>query len=111
LRLPGGGEYSVERRAGLTRGEWRARFAQIREGIASQEQALAAARRDQERIAGTVDRWVPGPPGTKSNEAPLDYRLRLEVQRHREEKERLERELRALEVEANLASVPADWRE
>jgi hypothetical protein len=43
-------------------------------------------------------------------EAPLDYRIRQTIKRHREEIKRLERQLRELEVEANLAAVPEDWR-
>jgi hypothetical protein len=44
-------------------------------------------------------------------EAPLDYRIRQTINHHRQEIERLERRLRELEVEANLAVVPEDWRE
>ena len=44
-------------------------------------------------------------------EAPLDFQLRQELRRHREEVERLEGRLRELEIEANLAGVPEDWRE
>jgi hypothetical protein len=44
-------------------------------------------------------------------QSPLDFRLRQTIQRHRLEIERLERQLRELEVEANLAAVPESWRE
>jgi hypothetical protein len=49
--------------------------------------------------------------GAGASEAPLDYRIRQAINRHRQEIERLERQLRDLEVEANLAMVPEDWRQ
>jgi hypothetical protein len=45
-----------------------------------------------------------------SPDAPLDYQLRVSIRRHRSEIERLERKLKQLEIEANLAGVPPEWR-
>ena len=44
-------------------------------------------------------------------DSPVDYQLREEVRRREAEVTRLETELRELEVEANLAGVPEEWRE
>jgi hypothetical protein len=113
LRLPAGADYGVERRAGATRGEWRARFAALERDLDAARSALRKAQEELDQVAGTADAWQVGPPipGVAANtEAPLDYRLRQEIRRHREEVERLERSLRDLEVEANLAAVPPEWR-
>ena len=50
-------------------------------------------------------------PGTTTPEnSPLSFKLRVEIKRRREEITQAERELRKLEIEADLADVPADWR-
>lgn len=114
LKLPAGSDYSVERRGGLTSGEWRARFQEIQAALDAEREALEAAEADLERVAGSADAWQVGPPipgmTGAGSDAPLDYRIRQTINRHRVEIDRLERQLRALEVEANLASVPEDWR-
>jgi hypothetical protein len=56
---------------------------------------------------------APGPSGIdpgSNKDTPLDYSLSTEMRRNRAEVERAERRLTALEIEANLASVPEDWR-
>lgn len=115
LELPASREYSVKRRGGASPGEWRSRFRSLREELAAEREALEEAEAELEEVAGTTNAWNVGPtlPGanTSSGEAPLDYRLRQKIRRHRDEIERLERKLRELEVEANLAGVPDAWRE
>jgi hypothetical protein len=103
-------DYSVDRRAGLTRGEWRARFERIDAALASEKQALETAQAELDRVAGSADQWLLGPPGMTNTDAPLDYRLRQEITRRKDEIERLETARKDLEVEANLAGVPEDWR-
>jgi len=110
LKLPTTMDYSVERRAGLTRGEWRTRFERIDAALAGEKQALATAQAELDRVAGSADQWLLGPPGMTNTDAPLDYRLRQEIDRRKEEIERLETARKDLEVEANLAGVPEDWR-
>jgi hypothetical protein len=53
---------------------------------------------------------APVPGLEPSPDAPLDYQLRVAIRRHRSEIERLERKLKQLEIEANLAGVPPEWR-
>jgi hypothetical protein len=53
---------------------------------------------------------IPGADTSNSPDSPIDFQLRSELRRHREEVERLERKLRQLDIEANLAGVPEDWR-
>jgi hypothetical protein len=115
LKLPSTLDYSVEKRGGFTSGEWRSRFEEIRTALETEREGLARAEEDLDRVAGSADAWLVGPPmpgmSGAAAEAPLDYRIRQTMKRHREEIKRLERQLRELEVEANLAAVPEDWRE
>jgi hypothetical protein len=114
LKLPSMLEYSVEKRGGLTPGEWRTRFQELRTALEAEREALELAESDLERVAGSADAWQVAPPMPgmtgASSEAPLDFRIRQTINRHRQEIDRLERQLRELEVEANLAMVPDDWR-
>jgi hypothetical protein len=114
LKLPDSLDYSLPSRGGATRPEWRARFESLRGELDEQRQGLEEAQAEIEKAAGSVDAWQVGPaiPGVEGGgDGPLDYRLRQQIRRHRAEIQRLERDLRALEVEANLVSVPPDWRE
>lgn len=115
LKLPSKLDYSVEKRGGFTSGEWRSRFQEIQAALEKEREGLARAEKDLEHVAGSADAWLVGPPmpgaAGDPSEAPLDYRIRQTMKRHRQEIKRLERQLRELEVEANLAAVPEDWRE
>ena len=114
LKLPSTLDYSVERRGGRTEGEWRSRFRELRTALEAEREGLEQAEEDLDRVAGTSDAWSVAPPMPGMSEAaadaPLDYRIRQTINHHRQEIERLERQLRELEVEANLAVVPEDWR-
>jgi hypothetical protein len=110
LKLPSGIDYGMERRGGLTRGEWRQRFAKVNEELERERRGLDAAQGELGKIAGTSSQWAVGPPGTTNTDTPLDYRLRQEIKRHKDEIERLEKDKTSLDVEANLAGVPPDWR-
>jgi hypothetical protein len=92
----------------------RNRFGEIRTALAVERKALKIAEADLERVAGTADAWQVGPPmpgmAGGGSQAPLDFRIRQAINRHRQEIDRLERRLREVEVEANLAAVPEDWR-
>jgi hypothetical protein len=110
LKLPASVDTGIERRGGMTRGEWRGRFQRIEVSLASEESSLAAAQKERDRVAGSSDQWLLGAPGMTNTDAPLDFRLRQEITRHKEEIERLKSARDSLEVEANLAGVPEDWR-
>ncbi len=63
-------------------------------------------------MAGKSSNWKVAAPGAQSGpveNSPVDYGLKQEIRRKREEVERAERSLRDLIVEANLAGVPEDW--
>ena len=112
LTLPGGQNYGVDRRGGLSRGEWRTRFVEVQDALTKEQQALKEAEGRMDEVAGSSSTWQVAPvPGMQpSPDAPLDYQLRVEIRRHKSEIERLERKLKQLEIEANLAGVPEEWR-
>lgn len=119
LKLPAGVavEARIEKRGGSTRPEWVKRF---REARASHEQAetrLAATRAElEEKVASEGGQWRMTAPGlggaapAEGVDSPLDYRLTQELRRNRDELKHSERRMQDLEVEANLAGVPEDWR-
>ena len=114
LTLPGDRTYTVDRRGGLTRGEWRAQFDRIRSDLAEERAALESAeqRMDQaaERGAWKVAPPIPGQNAANPGETTLDFKTRQEIRRHRDEITRLESRLKDLEIKANLAGVPEAWR-
>lgn len=121
LRLPPGTsvESKVERRGGQTRAEWQTRFRQAHEQRAETEAALEQTRSAiEEKAAKEGGQWRMTAPGlgaaaenTDTSKSPLDYRLTQELRRNREELARADRHLQDLMVEANLASVPREWRD
>lgn len=114
LKLPQGLEYGGGERGGLTRGEWRGRFVSLRAALERERHLLEASRGELAKVAGSAEAWSIGPPipgAQASSDTPLDYRLRQEINQHKAEVERLERALRELTVQADLAGVPVEWRE
>jgi hypothetical protein len=115
LKLPSTVEVQREQIGSATRSQWRARFASAR---AEHEAALAGLESAQKKlgeVAETSEAWQMAPPGAGAtggaSETPVDYQLRQEVRRQREDLIRSEKNLRELTIEADLAGVPADWRE
>ena len=105
---------SQARRGGKTRAEWQTRFEQAREELAKAKQGLEDSRKELEEVAPD-QAWsmtAPGLPVQSSggSENSIDFRLRQQIRRQREELERAEHRLQELSVEANLAGVPDDWR-
>ncbi|MEE2678058.1 MAG: hypothetical protein VX546_05720 [Myxococcota bacterium] len=119
LKLPSGtgAEATIDKRGGYTRGEWDDRFRKVHAEHRKAESQLAATRAALEEKAATDGgQWRVAAPGiggavsAEAAESPLDYRLTQELRRNRQEVARTERRIQDLEVEANLAGVPADWR-
>ena len=116
LKLPSSApvQARVEKRGGSTRGQWQARFEKAREERETARLALGEVRAELEKTAGG-EAWkmtAPGLGGAASqSETPLDFKLSQDLKRSREELERTERQLQDLEVEANLAGVPENWRQ
>jgi len=119
LKLPSGAasEASIDKRGGNTRSEWEQRFRKVRADHEKAETELAATRAALEKKAATQSgQWRVSAPGlggavsAEGSDSPLDYRLTQDLRRNREELVRSERRIQDLEVEANLAGVPQDWR-
>lgn len=113
LKLPEDLEFDVEKRGGLTRSEWVARFDEARQSLQVARASLAEAQERLSRFAGRADNWNMAPPGlpVEAAESGADtQKLRDEIRRWRSEIERSEGRLRELDVEASLAGVPDSWR-
>jgi hypothetical protein len=113
LQLPEDLEFDVERRRGLTRSDWLARFDEARASLVDARTGLVQAQEKLSQVAGRNDNWNMAPPGLPAEAAESGgdtYRLRDEVRRWRAEIERAEARLRELEIEASLAGVPDSWR-
>ncbi|MGI9431971.1 MAG: hypothetical protein ACR2PQ_07145 [Myxococcota bacterium] len=115
LELPSGLNYGGGEKGGMTPGEWRVRYQELRGALAYEEKVLADAQAQMDKVASTTSAWtlaapIPGASAGNSD-APLDYQLRQQIQRHKNEIEHLERALRELDVRADLAGVPAEWRQ
>lgn len=114
LRLPDSVEFSSELKGGATRSEWRQRFGDARASLAKAEAALAESQGKLAAAAGEKSEWQFSPPGVPSQQPSEDsssnFSLREQVRRNRGEVDRAKARLRELNVEANLAGVPEEWR-
>ena len=111
LKLPKSMRYDVERKGGATRGEWRERFVTLRGDLAREREVLETAKLSLEKAASGADAWTFSPAGIGNvTDSPVDYQLREKIRHGEAEVARLEHGLRELEVEANLAGVPEEWR-
>ncbi len=131
LRLPAGvvSPYEVDRRGGATPEQWRRRFSDARDDVRAAKKALRASLDELDEMGGEKGNWKMTPPGlgqlqqqqqgpsgsaspdgNQSTTAPLNYGLANSIRGQKQEVQRAERALRDLEVEANLAGVPEDWR-
>jgi hypothetical protein len=119
LKLPASAPVggSLEKRGGDTKREWEARYRTAREDLERARRELEETRAELEERAGEEGgAWRMSPPGLggataeASDTTPIDYKLTQDLRRRREEVARSERRLQDLDVEANLAGVPPDWR-
>lgn len=114
LKLPSSSDFGVEKRGGATRGEWRSRFRTARGDVDKSKKKLTGLQGKLDEAAAQSDspwRFVPPGASTTVSENTENYTLTEAIRREKKELQRAETRLRELEVEANLASVPDDWRE
>ena len=104
---------SEPRRGGRTRAEWQGRFEKAQADLAKARQGLEDSRKELEDVAPD-QAWSMSAPGLPAQASPsetsIDFRLRQQIRRQREELERAEQRIDDLSVEANLAGVPEEWR-
>ena len=102
----------ARRVAGASAGEWRNRFSDADFDIAEAKKQLTEAHRLLEAGANDSSQWQIAAPGAspdpEASGAGLSNRQR--VRRGRQELESAETRRRALDVEADLAGVPENWR-
>ena len=112
LRLPSGFDSRPGGRyGGAGEGEWRSRFEKMEAEVEEVREKLARARAEYDATASDSEQWQVAPPGANNPQtSPLSFRLREEMRKLREELELVEKKQRDLEIEANLAGVPEDWR-
>jgi len=111
LRLPQSFDPSVRKRSGASAGEWRSRFSEANAELEDASRALARAQKELSQMAGSGESWQVSAPGvTEPNDSPVSFRLRAEIRDSKERIAAAEKRLRALEIEANLANVPPEWR-
>lgn len=116
LQLPPSLEFEPSGRGRFTKAEWRERFDEARAELVAAEAALVETQGKIAKAAGETSAWKMAAPGLggadpgPAPDGPVDYGLSSTKRRNQEEVARAERRLSELEIEANLASVPADWR-
>lgn len=103
--------------AGVSEAEWKRRFRTTRETLDAARAALEKTKRELDDVAvdGGSSQWSVAPPtggegGNAPASSPLSFKLRQALRQHRVELEDAEKAMRELEIEANLAGVPRDWR-
>ncbi len=130
LRLPSGLDldYGAQRKGGATAEMWRKRFREARQDLARAKATLRESLDAMEDMGGD-GAWKVAPPGLGQLSQTQNQRHQnptgtdsandqagqvpfgaSDITRQRAEVERAERALRDLEVEANLADVPEEWR-
>ena len=112
LSLPTSYQATTERRAGATEAEWRERFVQARKKLEDAKRSLAETEKELDQVSSESSAWqVSAPGGNEAQNSPLSLRLRQDVRQYREAIELGVRHLKDLGVQAELASVPQEWRE
>ncbi len=112
LTLPAVLPIESSERGGLTRVEWSNRFEEADEEVTAAEAELEESLDKLSELVGKTSNWKVAAPGVQaapSDNSPVNYGLRQEIRRKREDVARAERRRRDLIVEANLAGVPENW--
>jgi hypothetical protein len=115
FELPSGFEAGPsETRRGDGEAEWRRRFAEARAAVERSGDELAQSKRELANLAEESNAWTLAPPvggaQAAASEAPLSYELRQRIKRQEAAAADAKQHLVKLEVEANLAGVPENWR-
>jgi hypothetical protein len=112
LTLPAAFNVDPGKKGGATRAEWNSRFAAAEAEVEGAKAELEESLGKLDELAGEASNWKVAAPGVQINpddESPLNFGLRQEIRRRRENVERTERELRNLTIEASLAGIPEHW--
>lgn len=116
LRIPPSVQLDTNERGHNTKTQWRERYDKARADIKAAKEALREAQEELAESPSAGTAWQMGAPGlgpidqNSAGETPIDPGKRRTIRNKREEVARSERVLAELDVEANLANVPQDWR-
>ncbi len=113
LKLPSSWQGKEEKRQGLTAADWRGRFAELNRERESVQRGIDEARRELDSMAGEGGSgpWQMGAPGSNNTEVtPMSFKHRELIRDGKEQLEAIRRKERALNIEADMAGVPAGWR-
>ena len=113
LQLPSTMSFDQEKRNGASRETWRARFRDSHREIQVAKAKLEASYAALDELAGSGGggQWQMAPPGANNTEVtPMSFKLREEIREGKERVAEAERKHRELEIQADLAGVPAAWR-
>jgi hypothetical protein len=92
--------------------EWQSRFQKVRSDRSEAERELGKAETELDGMASDKSDWsMSAIGGASSDSSPVSFRLRQEIRRQKEAIAQSDRALRNLDIEADLAGVPEDWRE
>jgi len=113
LQLPSSMSFDNQERSGEGSSVWRERFSKQLEKVAEARSEVGRIKLalDEAAGGGAGSQWQIAPPGSNRTETtPVSFKLREELRAGREVLEGAEKELRELEIEADLANVPPEWR-
>jgi len=116
LRIPPTAKFEPSKRGHSTKTEWRERYDESDAALAKARAGLAETQAKLAEIGSTSSAWTMGAPGMssvnreKAVQTPLDQTLSMEMKTRRAAVETAESHRADLEVEANLANLPEDWR-
>ena len=112
LTLPSALPLESSEHGGLNRAEWSSRFAEAEAGVEAARVGLDESLGRLSEMVGKSGNWKVAAPGVQvdpNDNSPVNYGLKQEIRRKREDVVRAERKVRDLIVEANLAGVPENW--
>lgn len=96
-----------------TANEWRARYAAADQNIRTARAELKKLQLKMEKHAGESSSWNLSAPGmgmAKPEDVPVNYSLSQEIRNQKDHLEDARRARKMLDVEADMAGVPDDWR-
>ena len=114
LHLPKGYDAKAKQQGPRgTADEWRARYAAADRDIGESQAELQRLQGQLEQQAGKTTSWnlsAPGMSASSPDDVPMNFSLSQQIRIQKEKIEEQRRKRKMLDVEADLAGVPDDWR-
>ena len=112
LTLPPALPGETGQRGGMNRSEWSNRYAAAEAEVEAAQADLEKSLQKLSDLVGKTGNWKVAAPGVQvdpNDNSPVNYGLKQEIRRKREDVALAERRLREVIIEANLAGVPENW--